>query len=171
VRACKPLDYYEITSVLSFCPVKFCKNSDARQTALISALEGCERVGGALCYTDSGQPVGLFAGMLRLCLDHLSRPTDAIVTLSGLSLECGFGLLRARRRTGGWIAIPRAILAPATSTRLEVRLLDPQMVGRTWRRSTEAGHVHPRMTGREQRLRISGWRYCFPKQNPYSDID
>ena len=66
---------------------------------------------------------------------------------------------------------PDRDVAPATSIRLEVRLLDPQMVGRTWRQSTEAGHVHPRMTGWEQRLRISGWRYHSLKKNLYSDID
>ena len=52
----------------------------------------------------------------------------------------------------------------------QVRLRDPQMAGRVRWRSTEPGHVRPRMTARCHRFQISDWRYCFIGENLYSDI-
>jgi len=58
---------------------------------------------------------------------------------------------------------PRSIWA-------QVRLRDPQMVGRAPCRPTEPGHARPRMTGRQQRLRISDSRYYLIAQHLYPDI-
>jgi hypothetical protein len=54
--------------------------------------------------------------------------------------------------------------------RAEVRLGDPQMAGRARWRSTEPGHVRPRMTACYHRFGISDWRYYPASEHLYSDI-